>query len=251
MKRNLKILFATLGMVCSMALTSFAGQWIADGSKWLYMTDDGNFAKDTWLWLDENHDTKAELYHFDANGVLSQNTAVNMSENTNFGMENLVVNVDKNGAATDYTITYFAGSFHQSIEKASFPTTYSITVDPEGNYVYSLDVDHYDFNEIKTAYASDYTNFINTIEGSGDGYRADVDLIVFADDSESVLMGELCCSIKTTAKFAKNCKARSWSSDSYRSISALLRDEIYCNYLEVESVDADGYITKCIIAGVG
>ena len=251
MKRNLKILFVTAGMVCSMALTSFAGQWIADGSKWLYMTDDGNFAKDTWLWLDENHDTKAELYHFDANGVLSQNTAVNMYEYTNDGMEHLIVNVDENGAATDYSLTYYCGSFHHTIEQASFPTSYTITLDSEGRYVYSLDVDHYDFNEIKTAYASDYANFINTIEGSGDGYCADVDLIVFSDDSESVLMGKLCCGIKTTAKFTKKCKTRYWTGDPYMSISDLLRDNRYCNYLKVESVDSDGYITKCVITGVG
>ena len=252
MNKNFKVLIAIASMTCSMALTSLAGQWVNNGGSWSYMTDDGNFAKNTLLWLDENHDTYAELYHFDANGVMSQGTKVTMNEYTSDGPEKLVLNIDGNGAATDYTLDCFFGTGNAALGKRSFPTNYSINVDDKGDYVYAMNVDHYDFKEIKNANANNYGNFKEAIKKTGDGYSADVSLIVFADDSESVIMGEICCSIKATAKFTDNCTVR---SDPYynesRSISEYLKTSGYDNYMIVNSVNADGYITDCSIFGVG
>ncbi len=247
MKKNLKYFISTVAMACSMALTSLAGQWVEYGGKWFYMTDDGNFAKNTWLWLDENHDTNAELYHFDASGIMSHSTSVTFAD----GQETLVVNLNGSGAATDYTHTYsFGGIYgkpttrHSSVKATSLPPVYSVYTNYDGSYFYTSDVDHYDFNDICHAW-------INSIDYNGDCYSSQVNLIVYHNGSDPGPFGNFECSVKTTAKFADDCRVKTNpNSSSTISIEDFVERGKYYNYMSVDSVDSDGYITSCTIFGV-
>ncbi|SFG67287.1 hypothetical protein [Oribacterium sp. WCC10] len=246
MKRKIKILIATVSMICSMAVTSLAGQWISYGGKWFYMTDDGNFAKNTWLWLDENHDNNAELYHFDASGIMSQSTSITMDD---IG-DHLQVNINGNGAATDYTHTYVYAlskttTRHSAVKNVSLPTNYSVRMDySTGKYVYSSDVDHYDFKDICVAW-------IDSIEDNGDDYSSDVSLIVYHEGSDPGLFADFECSVKTTARFASDCMVHpDPNSNSSISMDEFLDSGHYFNFMYVNSVDEDGYITSCTLYGV-
>lgn len=254
MKRYIKILFATIGAMDIMSSTALAGQWVENGGNWFYMTDDGIFAKDTWLWLDENHDSRAELYHFDANGVMSKGTTIGISDRSG----NIQVNIDEDGATTDYTYSYVCykpnyshtshikstETNHSPMEKEALPPCYSINIDTEGKYIYSSNVDHYDFKEIDTAW-------IYSIDENEDCYSAEVYLIVYHGGSDPGVFENFECKVKTTAKFAKNCKIKTYVGDTTStSMSSFLRNNHYFNYLIVDSVDSDGYITKCTITGV-
>ena len=247
MNRKLKFFIATASMLCSMAMTSLAGQWIESNGQWFYMTDDANFAKNTWLWLDENHDTHAELYHFDANGVMSQGTTVGIVD----GSENIQINIDGNGAATDYILTYTYSlnktkTNHSAVKKVSLPPSYSINLDADGNYVYSSNVDHYDFKEICDAW-------ISSIKDCGDYYSADCYLVVYHDGSDPGVFGNFEFDVKTTAKFSKDCKVKNYPNDidsSAVSISKFLKTNDYFNMLYAEKVNSDGYITLCSLSAV-
>ncbi|WP_036607567.1 hypothetical protein [Oribacterium sp. P6A1] len=246
MKRYIKILFATIGAISIMSSTALAGQWVENGGNWFYMTDDGNYAKNTWLWLDENHDTKAELYHFDTNGVMARSTVIQVGS----GNDYMLVNIDDNGAAIGCTFVEDSTIDNLTFCDYRFPTSYSVKLDSNGSYVYSLDVDHYDFKEIKDAEFNDYLNDC-PIKKSNDCYSAEISLSVFHGGTFACLQ---CfnCSIKTTAKFAKNCKVRLYDNEEVISISDYLKkNDMYSNWLEVYSVDDDGYITDCMIYGAG
>ncbi len=228
------------------SFTSLAGQWIETDGKWYYMTDDGNFAKNTWLWLDENHDTKGELYHFDTDGVMSQNTSIALSDHV---YDSFLVNIDCNGVATGYTASTSWETYYTPFETRTFPTNYSVNLDSDGKYVYSLDVDHYDFKEIKYA-ITEYGGI--SFKKTEDGYSAAVSLPIFINESDSDVFNNFDYGIETVAKFSKNCKVRNhFETDEPQPISDFLKkkkDGRY-NYVEVFSIDADGYITDCAISG--
>ena len=63
------------------------------------------------------------------------------------------------------------------------------------------------------------------------------------------------CFIDTTAKFSKNCRVRSYDNEEGISISDFLKKnqthQWHYNWLEVYSVDDDGYITDCMIYSAG
>lgn len=226
------------------SFTSFSGQWIETNGKWYYMTDDGNFAKDTWLWLDENHDTKGELYHFDADGAMSQNTSIEMSD----GYESFLVNIDGNGAATGYTETTYWGPYYNQIENRTFPKSYSVKLGSNDEYVYSLDLDHYDFKEKKGAVQNEYGGI--KFKELEDCYSAKVELPIFLNESTSELLNYFDYGIQTVAKFSKNCKVREYpETDESQPISEFLKKDGNYNCVEVISVDDDGYITDCAIFG--
>ncbi len=218
--------------------TTSTGQWVENGGKWFYMTSDGTFAKDTWLWLDEDHDTIAKLYHFDANGVMSQSTTVPLGS----GEGAYIVNIDSSGAAIDCTqILNGQITYYETFNDYRLPVGYSIN----GDYSYSLYVDHYNFEEINSA-------FIEPIKKSGDYYSADVSLFVNCTDYGSDL-DTLRCFITTTAKFSPNCKVRFRGKKDVISISDFYRmkKEGSYNCIDVYSVDANGYITDCTIHSAG
>jgi len=237
MKRYIKTLCATIGAISIMSSAALAGQWVENGGNWFYMTDDGNYAKNTWLWLDENHDTKAELYHFDANGVMAQSTVIQMGSGKNY----VLVNIDGNGVATDCTSVDSPYINYYTLLDERFPKSYSI----DEKYGYSLDVDHYDFAELKFA-EFPYSSEKNPIKKTGNCYSADVYLYVWRGDFGNEL-DSFNCFIKTTAKFSKNCRVRSYDNEESFSISDFIKKKQYHNCLDVYSVDTDGYITDCRI----
>lgn len=219
------------GEMSTMSSTGSSGHWVENSGKWFYMTSDGTFAKDTWLWLDEDHDTYADLYHFDANGVMSQSTTIPI--NSPIIGTPMLVNIGNNGAAID--CTEIADGYirdYSTFYGYRLPVNYSIN----SGYSYSSHVDHYYFQEIKSA-------FIEPLKKSGNCYSADVSLIV--------LFGhyEYDCFVHTTAKFSDICKVRSWDDKEVTSISDFLKKNEHYNYIEVYSVDANGYITDCKICG--
>ncbi|MBE6003144.1 MAG: hypothetical protein E7232_03495 [Lachnospiraceae bacterium] len=73
MKKNFKLLIATLGMACTFAMTSFAGQWLQDTNGWSYLNDNGTKAIG-WQWIDGNGDGISECYYFDEYGYCLMNT---------------------------------------------------------------------------------------------------------------------------------------------------------------------------------
>ncbi len=73
MKKSIKMLIATVGMVCAMAVASFAGQWMRDANGWSYLNDTGAKAVG-WQWIDSNGDGYSECYYFDEFGYCLMNT---------------------------------------------------------------------------------------------------------------------------------------------------------------------------------
>ena len=69
MRRILQTLLTTIGIVCAISITCFAGSWGQDGTRRFYINDDGTYAKG-WNWIDDNYDGTAISYYFDDNGYL-------------------------------------------------------------------------------------------------------------------------------------------------------------------------------------
>ena len=239
--------------LCLGSFTSFAGQWVQMGENWTYMTDNGVFVKDKWLWLDENHDGKAELYHFDANGMMSKSTTVDAYDEdyAEYPDEKLFINVDQNGAATTYK-DYMDGQWYEKIMETVDIPRYKINFE-NGSYKYYLPegIDHYNFAEIKYAWID------NNITDCGDYYSAKVYPIVKHMGSAPGLIGLTDLCLTTEAFFAEDCKVHVvgadvdndyTSIDREMSISELAeKKNLSYNYLEVNSVDDDGYITSCYV----
>lgn len=57
-------------MICDLC---YAGSFIFNDGHFMYKNESGNFAYNTWVWIDENSDGIAELYRFDENGFVSPN----------------------------------------------------------------------------------------------------------------------------------------------------------------------------------
>lgn len=239
MKRKMKF-FAAL-LACAMLtspIAAIAGQWVPMGQDWAYMTDDGTFAKNTWLWLDENHDQNAELYHFDANGMMSKQTTIS---STGFGYT-LSINVDQNGVAN-----YYAQSDGPSgvITPVTMPP-YAIHM-VNGSYGYFLPdgVPYYNFAELRQAFFSDLTDY-------GSYYAANAYLPVYFTGSNPELWIPMECSIPTSIRFTKNClvtvngfDASGNFIDDVLPISDYIARNIDCNLVVVHETDANGYISSC------
>ena len=50
------------------------GDWIQEDGRWRWMTDDGTYVLNDWLWIDGNDDGTAEYYYFDEKGYLLTDT---------------------------------------------------------------------------------------------------------------------------------------------------------------------------------
>ncbi len=212
------------------ANTSGSGKWIQSGSDWYYIIDDGNYAKDAWLWIDKNHDGKAEFYHFDANGVMSKSTEVYIYGETVYFDENGAMINDDDG----------------SVYSEDVPS-YSINM-VNGNYEYSLNNNdsHYNFKEIKFADINT-DNLVNW----GEYYSCQIRIEVCFMGSGGGVSEVMNCYIPATAYFSKNCMVKkSYPENSIPiPISSInfQDDEFYSHvtYVRVESVDSNGYVTSC------
>ena len=274
MKKELKQSFrysvALAMFIFLFCISSSAGQWISSGSDWYYMTDDGNYAKDVWLWLDENHDGKAEFYHFNDNGIMSKSTLVDIvpyiidtdyydyidslygDHMTPYYMDReVVISLNENGVATELLEegNHSYQNIHNSyqIESVDMPPC-SIRLDNNGEYVYSVKdgLDHYDFKEVKEAYIYSLTNY-------GDYYSADIDLLINHWGSDPGIFGILEKHISAKAYFSKDCKVKCYDYDFEKRISIdqliPISEFNYTNqnFLNVDETDANGYITLCSI----
>lgn len=241
MKRKMKF-FAAL-LACAMLtspIAAIAGQWVPMGQDWAYMTDDGTFAKNTWLWLDENHDQNAELYHFDANGMMSKQTTIS---STGFGYT-LSINIDENGVANYYADT---SGFSGAITPVTMPP-YAIHMS-NGIYCYFLPdgVPYYNFAELREVFFSDLADY-------GAYYAANARLPVYYTGSSPELWLPMDCTIHTSIRFSKNCliTANGYDGsgefiDDVLPISDYIARNLNYNLLVVHETDANGYISSCSV----
>ena len=248
MKRKMKF-FAAL-LACAMTISpiaAMAGQWVPMGSDWAYMTDDGDFAKNCWLWLDENHDQKAELYHFDANGMMSKQTMLTL----NGDGETLCVNIDENGIANFYAYCAGASWYTSDMISPVLMPAYAIYM-ANGQYCYYLPdgVPYYNFAEVKDSYISELTDY-------GPCYAADAFIPIYHQGSAPGVWEPIECGIITNARFAKNCLVTvsyyvgpGDNYDDVMSISDFLARHIDYNYMSVSATDANGYVTACTMMAV-
>ena len=62
---------------------SFAGRLLTVDGVTAYHTDEGEVAKNTWVWVDDNGDSIAECYRFDKDGHLAINYKDRYGKETN------------------------------------------------------------------------------------------------------------------------------------------------------------------------
>lgn len=237
--KKFTLLFGILTLAFS-SFSSYAGHWIEEGQDWYYMTDDGNYAKDTWLWLDENHDGKAEFYHFEKSGVMSRSKSITM-ENTGLTGD-VTFNIDKNGVTSSFNMRGRDFYKEREITPIDMPP-YSIHLN-NGKYEYSLNdgKTHYDFSLITSAYTDHLVD-------CGNYYSSNVRLII---DDEGSMPGAFEiqeCYIPATAYFSKDCSCRYYTEygETYIPISEFLANDNYYASVIVESTNSDGYITSCFL----
>lgn len=54
-------------------ITTFAGSFVEENNNIYYKTDSGEYAKDTWVWIDSDNDNIAECYRFSSDGTVAIN----------------------------------------------------------------------------------------------------------------------------------------------------------------------------------
>jgi len=59
-----------LNILTLSAVPAFAGEWKQDDKGWWYQDDDGTYPRNTWRWIDGNHDGTAECYYFNDMGYI-------------------------------------------------------------------------------------------------------------------------------------------------------------------------------------
>lgn len=69
---NYRLLLLVI-IVVLLDFSIFAGNLIEADGFVMYQNDSGDIAKDTWVWIDTNSDSIAELYRFDKDGHLARN----------------------------------------------------------------------------------------------------------------------------------------------------------------------------------
>lgn len=70
---NMKLtkIFALSAVILTLsAVPAFAGEWKQDDKGWWYQDDDGTYPRNTWRWIDGNHDGTAECYYFNDMGYI-------------------------------------------------------------------------------------------------------------------------------------------------------------------------------------
>lgn len=82
MKKKAFFTFLALGCLLSYNV-AFAAEWEQDASGWRYKQDNGTYARDTQLWIDDDNDTIFKKYDFDANGYCIINTVGHGNEQYN------------------------------------------------------------------------------------------------------------------------------------------------------------------------
>lgn len=72
------MLLTAAALTVLMSSSAFAGTWkMGTGEnqgKWWYDNDNGTYAQNGWQWIDDNGDSVAECYYFDANGWMYADT---------------------------------------------------------------------------------------------------------------------------------------------------------------------------------
>lgn len=79
MKKHMKKISVTIlaaGFVLANVFTSFAGWEQQADNTWKYKRENGEYLADCWTFIDGNGDTIAEMYHFNADGIMSAGTDV-------------------------------------------------------------------------------------------------------------------------------------------------------------------------------
>ncbi len=243
-KSILKILFATSCATSILATTAFAGQWIENRHNWYYMTDDDHYAKDTFLWLDENHDGKAEFYHFNEDGVMSKSTSFTINND----YSSATFYFDENGAATKYSGYIIDTYIEEIIQPVGMPEYSIIYKDGKYEYLYNDDKSHYDFKDVDHAYTKPLVD-------CGDYYSSEVGLIIKELGGMSTVLDVMDCYVPgATAYFTKDCMWSMYTMDGEEvmPLSEFLSKERYHHDgLIVKSTNSDGYITSCTLMSWG
>ncbi len=76
MKNKMRVLLATVGVMSTMTMTAFAGEWVNNSQGWRYENEDGTYFTSCWRWVDGNKDGLAECYYFDSDGYIITNSYV-------------------------------------------------------------------------------------------------------------------------------------------------------------------------------
>lgn len=85
--RKPKVLVAAIGLMVSMSITAFAGEWKQDAIGWWYENDDGSYPASTWF-----QDTDGKWYYFNEHGYMITNATISGE-----------FKVDSNGVCTNST----------------------------------------------------------------------------------------------------------------------------------------------------
>ena len=235
-----------------LSLNTFAGQWEYSNSDCYYKIDDGSYAKNAYLWLDEDHDGIAYLYNFDNNGKMSKSTTVEYVYPL-YPYSKTIYDVNSDGVITGY---HFENGFYEPITPEGMPP-YSIHKNNSG-YYYTLNngKDFYDFKEAKTAKINTYyvqgDNYYDRTQyfiDCGEYYSIDVDILVY-DAGTDGTMDYIGCVIPTKAYFSKNCICNTHSpeGDKVEPISNIVMESSSYpsfNFFDVTATDSNGFITSC------
>lgn len=236
-----------------LSLNTFAGQWEYSNSDWYYKIDDGSYAKNAYLWLDEDHDGIAYLYNFDNNGKMSKSTTVEYVYPL-YPYDKTIYDVNSDGIITGF---HFEDGFYEPINPEGMPP-YAIYKNNSGYYyVLNNGKDHYDFKEAKTAKINTYyiqgDNYYDRTQyfiDCGNYYSIDVDILVY-DAGTDGTMDYIGCAIPTTAYFSKDCivNVHKPTGDEVTTISRVIAENnnssVLYNFFDVLTVNSYGYITSC------
>lgn len=74
MKRKIVTGITAMALVLACAAPAYAGEWKQDSKGQWWQSEDGSYPVNTGMWIDGDHDGKAELYYFDAEGYVLKNT---------------------------------------------------------------------------------------------------------------------------------------------------------------------------------
>ena len=239
-------------MILTFSLTAFSGQWISSNSEWYYKTDDGFYAKNAWLWLDEDHDGIAHLYHFDNNGIMSKSTQVTKEDE--FDSSNkMIFDINSDGIITGI---HYTDDYYIPLSPKEMPPYAIYKTNTYYRYALNNGKDFYDFKDAKNAKINNYienngyySDRLTYYVDCGNYYAIDVDILVYdagTDGNEDIIK----CVIPTKAYFSKDCICNTHSpeGDKVASISKIVMESSSSpsfNFFDVTSTDSNGFITSC------
>lgn len=147
-----------------LSVPAFAGgMWQQTNGKWWYLNGDGTYEKDCWTWIDGNNDGVAEVYYFDTNGFLEQNSVKNYGEsiieitndNGALTINNAIVQAPTSGVISPYDYM----SYRQAIwaQNQNITNDQAVAYNNYSDYVCAL------LDQIKNADFENYPDYLTKV----------------------------------------------------------------------------------------